>query len=216
MDALNTRFDIYANGFNSCRIYAPDQNVRKGFVSVGNTDWCDAIPGGTNWPIPATNATALPMDTNMVRSNNTLDTTIAVGNGTWNCASYWADAHFSGPGKGAPPPGCTTAATITRYQVYTYELNFLTDRSRGGEIGAPQCAPPGENNRRIVAAPIINCGSTPIPMHNDARGVPVAAFGRFFLVLPANSRSNSNLYAEFLGLVNRSDPSSIDMVQLYR
>jgi Flp pilus assembly protein TadG len=215
-DALNTRFDIYANGFGACRIYAPDQNVRKGFVAIGNTQWCDAIPAGTNWPISAANATALPIDGNMVRANGTLDPTIDIGNGSWNCTVYWSEAHFSGPGKGSPPAGYTTAATITRYQVYTYEMNLLNDRSRGGEIGAPQCAPPGENNRRIVTAAIINCGSTPVPMRNDAQGVPIAAFGRFFLVLPANSRTNSNLYAEFLGLVKRSDPSSTDMVQLYR
>jgi hypothetical protein len=53
-------------------------------------------------------------------------------------------------------------------------------------------------------------------MRNDAQGVPAAAFGRFFLVLPANSRANTVPYAEFLGLVGRSDPSSKDMVQLYR
>jgi hypothetical protein len=53
-------------------------------------------------------------------------------------------------------------------------------------------------------------------MHAQAQGVPVAAFGRFFLVLPALQGTNGNPYGEFLGLVKRSDPSSSDMVQLYR
>jgi hypothetical protein len=95
-------------------------------------------------------------------------------------------------------------------------MNFLTDRSLAGEIGAPQCAPPGDNNRRIIATAIINCGSTPVPMRNDAQGVPVAAFGRFFLVLPANPLASGNPYAEFLGLVKRTDPLSTDLVQLSR
>jgi hypothetical protein len=53
-------------------------------------------------------------------------------------------------------------------------------------------------------------------MHADVQGIPVAAFGRFFLVLPANAGTNGNPYAEFLGLVKRSDPRSSDLVQLYR
>jgi len=216
MEGLNTRFDIYAGGFNSCRIYAPDQNVRKGFIAVGNVNWCNAIPMGTNWPMPTPNATALPVDQNMIGADGMLDTNVDVGNGIWNCAVYWSVAHFAGPGKGAPPPGCISAATISRYQVYNYEMNFLADRSLAGEIGAPRCAPPGVNGRRVIAAAIINCGSTPVPMHNDAQGVPVAAFGRFFLVLPANPISNGNPYGEFLGLVKRSDPLSTDLVQLNR
>jgi hypothetical protein len=51
---------------------------------------------------------------------------------------------------------------------------------------------------------------------NYAQGVPVAGFGKFFLVLPAQPVSNGNPYAEFVGLVKRSDPLSSDMVQLNR
>jgi Flp pilus assembly protein TadG len=215
-DGLNTRFDIYANGFGSCRIYAPDQNVRKGFITQGNVDWCNATPAGPNWPMPYPNATALPVDQNMVGGNGAFDTSVNIGNGTWNCAAYWHVAHAVGPGQKLPPPGCTAAATISRYSVYTYEMNYLSDRSLGAETGAPQCAPPGEDNRRIVYAAIVNCGSTPVSLHADAQGVPVAAFGRFFLVLPANPGTKGNPYAEFLGLVSRSDPLSSDIVQLNR
>jgi Flp pilus assembly protein TadG len=216
MDGLNTRFDIYANAFNSCRIYPPDQNVRKGFIAVGNANWCNASPAAPTWPMPSQSATALPVDQNMIRQDGTVDLSASIGNGNWNCAAYWSVAHFSGAGRTSPPAGCTTTATINRYQVYQYEMNFLSDRSRGGETAAPQCAPPGEDNRRIINAAIINCGSTPVPMHSDAQGVPLAAFGQFFLVLPANRATNENPYAEFLGLVKRSNPQSSDIVQLYR
>ena len=53
-------------------------------------------------------------------------------------------------------------------------------------------------------------------MLNDAQSVPVAAFGRFFLTLPAQTGTNGNPYAEFVELVKRSDPISTDMVQLNR
>ena len=50
-------------------------------------------------------------------------------------------------GADSPPPGCTETATISRYSVYQYEFNYISDRSPGLEIGAPQCNP-------LPAAPI--------------------------------------------------------------
>ena len=142
---------------------------------------------------------------------------VVLGSGVWDCDSYWSIAHAIGHGRNSPPPGCTHAATITRYSVYQYELNFLSDRSLGVEYGGPRCVPIGAPNRRIITTAIVNCGSSPVPMLNDTAGVPVAAFGRFFLVWPAEpGTADGDPYAEFLGLVSRSDPSSTDMVQLYR
>lgn len=217
MDGLNTRFDVYAHGFSTCRIYAPDVNVRKGFAAPGNANWCDAGPVVPNsWPIASPIGAPLSPDQNMVRSNGTFDTGVALGNGVWNCVTYWSAAHAVGAGKNALPPGCTATATISRYSVYNYEMNLMADRSLSAETGGPRCAPPGEANRRVVVAAIVNCGSSPVSMHAEARGVPAAAFGRFFLVWPAQSQTNGNPYAEFLGLVKRSDPLSKDLVQLYR
>jgi Flp pilus assembly protein TadG len=220
MDGLNTRFDIYANGFQSCKDnYVADLNVRKGYVTPGNTNWCNAKPSGRNWPIPDQIATPLPLDQNMILANadngiQQLNTTTAVGNGTWDCADYWSIAHYSGPGKNYPPAGCTTAATISRFSVYEYEMNYISDRSPGAEFGYPQCNPLGIKYRRILNAAIINCGSTPEFVTNDARNVPVAGFGKFFLTTPA--ASGSTLFAEFLGLIKPTDNLNHDMVQLYR
>ena len=214
MDALNTRFDIYAGGFRSCRNYSPDLNVRKGFTAPGNANWCIATPS-VNWPMPNEDATPLPVDANMTGPGPSLNTDVSLGDGAWNCAAYWSVAHFAGSGKSAAPPGCSSAA-ISRYDVYRYELKFPYDRSQGAEFGAPRCVPRGQADRRVLTVPIINCGSSPVPVSSDAQGVPVAAFGRFFLVLPAEPATNGNFYAEFIGLVKRSDPLSTDQVQLYR
>lgn len=233
VDALNTRFDIYANGFRSCRTYPPDQNVRKGFVTLGNNSWCNAIPAPPNWPMLDPLAAPLPIDSNMIGANQSFNPAVSLGDGTWNCAAYWSIAHAQGAGKNSPPLGCTTTATISRYDVYRYELNFLSDRSPASEIGGPQCNPPGAANRRVLTLPIVNCGSSPVPVFNNAKRVPVAAFGKFFLTLPADTGTNGNPgkflvvlpgdtgtsgnpYAEFLGLVERTDPLSTDMVQLNR
>ena len=67
MDGLNTRFDIYANGFESCKAnYVADANVRKGYTALGNVNWCDARPSGGNWPIADANAAGFPLDQNMI------------------------------------------------------------------------------------------------------------------------------------------------------
>ena len=220
MDGLNTRFDIYANGFQSCKDnYIADVNVRKGYITPGNVNWCNAKPSGTNWPIADAIAAALPVDQNMIVANadngaQQLDTTIALGNGTWDCAGYWSVAHYAGPGKNFPPPGCTSTATISRFSVYQYEMNYIADRSLGAEFGDPQCNPLGIKYRRVLNAAIINCGSSPEVMSSDARNVPVAAFGKFFLTLPA--APGASPYAEFLGLIKPTDNLNHDMVQLYR
>jgi hypothetical protein len=219
MDGLNTRFDIYGNGFQSCKDnYIADVNVRKGYITLGNVNWCNAQPSGTNWPIADAIAAALPVDQNMILATEDkggqLNTTIALGNGSWDCAGYWSVAHSAGPGKDFPPPGCTSTATISRFSVYQYEMNYITDRSRGAEIGEPQCNPLGIKYRRVLNAAIINCGSNPEEMSSDARNVPVAAFGKFFLTLPA--ATGASPYAEFLGLIKPTDGLNHDMVQLYR
>jgi hypothetical protein len=221
MDGLNTRFDIYANGFQSCKAnYVADVNVRKGYTTLGNANWCNAEPSGTNWPIANADAVAFPVDQNMVvaaadgHQAQLLDRTIAIGNGTWDCTGYWSVAHYAGPGKTLPPPGCTNTATISRYSVYQYEMNYITDRSPGTEIGAPRCNPLGIKYRRVLNAAIINCSSNPVAMRSDARNVPVAGFGKFFLTLPA--ALGASPYVEFLGLIKPTDSVNHDMVQLYR
>ena len=76
MDGLNTRFDIYANGFESCKAnYVADANVRKGYITLGNVNWCDARPSGGNWPIADANAAGFPLDQNMIVASEDGDQT---------------------------------------------------------------------------------------------------------------------------------------------
>ncbi len=122
MDGLNTRFDIYASGFDFCKDnYVADVNVRKGYTTLGNVNWCEANPSGRNWPIADAFAAALPVDQNMILGSESNDetqdqaqdqgqnqagaqnTTVPIGNGIWDCAGYWRIAHFRGPGSNLPP-----------------------------------------------------------------------------------------------------------------
>jgi hypothetical protein len=53
-----------------------------------------------------------------------------------------------------------------------------------------------------------------VAVTRHARDVPVAAFGKFFLTVPA--AASAGPYAEFLGLIRPTDSVNHDMVQLYR
>ncbi len=68
----------------------------------------------------------------------------------------------------------------------------------------------------MLYAAIVNCRNTPVPVNADARKVPVAAFGKFFLVLPVTQNTNRDLYAEFIGLIQHSDDLTYDSVELNR
>src|SRR5260370_17295005 len=109
MDGLNTRFDIYANGFQSGKANdVADVNVRKGYTTAGNANWCNAQPSGTNWPIADSVAAAFPVDQNMIiaaangSQTQVLDTTIAIGNDTSDSAAYSSLAPFAAPGRTIP------------------------------------------------------------------------------------------------------------------
>jgi hypothetical protein len=181
------------------------------------------------WP-----TSGLPLDSNL--SGNTS----IFGNGNWDCLNYWKLNHST---AGAPS-GCTSSnPTISRYQVYRYEIanslindwsgNGLADTSGNtgnGENGAPYCAAAsgvsgvdittGGRDRRIIFAAIINClaQSALITGGQTANNVPVADFGKFFMSQPVNADgTNSFLYGEMSGLVSSLDNVRIlRQVQLYR
>ena len=180
------------------------------------------------WP-----TSGLPLDSNL--SGNTS----IFGNRNWDCLNYWNLNHTA-----AAPSGCTSSSpTISRYQVYRYEIannlindwsgNRLADTSGNtgnGENGAPYCAAAssvrgvdtttGGRDRRIIFAAVINClaQAALITGGQTANNVPVAEFGKFFMTQPVNADgTNSFLYGEMTGLVDSLDNVRIlRQVQLYR
>jgi Flp pilus assembly protein TadG len=226
VDGVNTRFDIYASSFAGCLDYLPDQNVRKGYVSAGTP--CRSAPAAANWPLPNVRAAALPPDNAMIAtdprrcgaaasSTPCLDIGVVLGDGVWDCATYWSQA-YGGTLSQQAPPGCTTAATISRYSVYLYEIADadVSARSAGGETGAPVCSAKASAKARVVTAAIVNCLSAPRPVTPGATKIPVAAFGEFFLTLPANALTNQSLYVEFVALAKPGAGTVRELVQLYR
>ena len=127
-------------------------------------------------------------------------------------------------GGHAAPAGCTATATISRYDVYRYEItqNWLSDpnqtQSNPKEIGAPQCtgATAATTERRLLNVAIVNCLSSPVPIQSNAQNVPVAAFGSFFLTHAAPTSGTNKPFAEFRGIIGRGNGVLYDQVQLYR
>jgi hypothetical protein len=239
-DALNVRFDLYPNGsFQNCKndpLYPPGPNVRTGYVGriSGNSstvDWCNATPenpvppawSSTNPPGSSTTMMGFPLDSNNMPTN-------IIGNGTWDCTSYWSANHPIALNHPAPT-GCTNTASISRYDVYNYEINngYVSDLSQGKtvtqgqnsrtvkESGALMCSStPPVADRRFLYVAVVNCKSVGQPLQGAAENVPVAAFAKFFLTLPVPT-ATSPVYGEFHGIVKPgSTPPAYPVVQLYR
>jgi Flp pilus assembly protein TadG len=215
-EGFNVRFDIYEgamSGKDNDSDYRPAQNVRKGYVPGGDDEGDNTCTArrARNWPIgsPPDQATGLPLD-------RTWPDFSRFGQGDWDVGTYWTVNHGDVPlpeFNAGPPP--------SRYRVYRYEIDhgYVADISPGGESGAPACyrghSVSDRTDRRVLYAAIINCQS--LRLEGDTQShVPVAAFGKFFLALPLATRSQTDVYAEMIGLVKPGDGISYDVVQLYR
>jgi Flp pilus assembly protein TadG len=247
-DGFNVRFDIPSGGLSPSAAYAPATNVRKGYVrrksgSGADTNWCNAEISGSGTPASwtANNNAEVNCRTNTASApapqapiplpNDTFASSTAIqGDGNWNCAAYWANNHSA-----AAPSGCTSAnPTISRYQVYRYEIdnNLISAQSQytapactAPSTGSPMCAGAGVGvatpDRRNIVVAVVNCLAHPLPNGSTANNIPVAAFAKYFVTRPVGDRSdgtnNNYVYGEFTGFATRSDGVVIlDQVQLYR
>jgi hypothetical protein len=233
-DALNTRFDLYNASFNNCKgnsLYPPAPNARKGYTpggSAGNPNYCNP---SARWPNPTTTTwtTAPPTGTTGTAMGLPLDNTMTsgLGNGHWNCLTYWNTEHPPGTaGNGQQPTGCTDGTnSISRYSVYQYEISngYLADKSPGGEVGGGtglycSTATP-DPNRRILNVAVLNClnlESEGYSLQGNATNLPVAAFAKFFMTLPVRS-AQGPIFAEYVGIAQPGGSNSpFNLVQLYR
>lgn len=145
--------------------------------------------------------------------------------------------------NGAP---ASNANLPSRYDVYRYEIaqganptnpfinnpsgRNLSSPPSNGEIGRPMCSgstpadplyTPDAPDRRLFFAAIVNCKanlppSLPLSGGNNT-GVPVAAFGKFFITEPVKA-AQDEIRAEIVELVTPGNSAgyNYDQVQLYR
>lgn len=243
MDALNTRFDLDTNGSTTCPsggTCSPSRNVRKDLVKGTGNGSC-GTSGQQGWqesasPYRPTTAAPLassnypdimghPRDLCHAISND-LSAAIAagctlgggrIGNGSWDRAAYF--------GVNYPSLSWQTAMTtrfgtsnVTRYQVYTWELENLTtadmaQNTANNKTGYsyPVCrgtgiTPGGTNvDRRRISAAILNCDA--LNLNGSESNVPVLKWVDLFLVEPSYQRRRgstvvteaSDVYVEMIG-----------------
>jgi Flp pilus assembly protein TadG len=205
--AFNVRLDMYENlpgniNYRTTPGYAPAENVikQKYATNASCRNFADV-----------TSTTKMGKDTY-------IDPVTRIGNGQWDCLTYWNTNHPNGP---AAPAGCgaPAATTLTRYETYLYEItnNIIPDTTQDygappqGENGRPSCyaggpipptpTAPSEriNDRRIFVVAGVDCST--IAINGNTPNVPVLHFLSMFLTEPAVTQgaNNGDVYMELVG-----------------
>jgi Flp pilus assembly protein TadG len=218
MNAINTRFDVYENGANTCPAggtCSPSRNTRKDLVKTGAPSGnCGGWQEADNSYRPATTTPLTsgypdimghPRDLcHAVSDDGTCTyaglTPSKVGNGVWDRDAYfkvnygWADQ-----ATWTAQTGLSSSAT--RYEVYTWELAHTStaDKLQGpfsSKTGYsyPVCTIPGITpnattvDRRRISAAVLNCKALGLTGHES--GQPVLKWIDMFLVEPSFDRGS--------------------------
>ena len=173
LDALNTRFDVYANGLTQAcggtnALCPASNNSRKDLMHKGNTGNCAFSNGNGNGWHEAPRAylptsSTVPLTTGEINSTSPMgyprDMCHAVssagacsggqvGTGTWDRNAYFK-TNSTNYASNFDISGTFGTATPTRYQVYKYEAanagTRLQDQADAGNTSRPQpyCRTPG-------------------------------------------------------------------------
>lgn len=214
-NAFNVRFDVYEGNMNSKKSdpdFPPAENVTKGYFGTSGNPPCN------QYDFTARD-TRLPRDSNI----NPDAADPQFGNGDWDCAAYWAEAH---PDIPTPPTGCTASnptdpdgTPFTRYEMYYREI---TDAAYGGIPNTHSLTPQGDDgdttngskcyggtvpatptdiaerefDRRILTVAAVDCSAGVI---HGSQDVHVEFFLSMFMTEAVTTPSEANLYLEVAG-----------------
>lgn len=219
-NGLNTRFDMYENPFFGGTAkkdpqFRPAKNITMNWDTAANCKVSENTADG--FP-----QIGMPRDSNLIANPDA-----RLGNGEWDCATYWATNHPST----LAPSGCTASSSMTRWEIYNYE------NDNGIIPQGPQChdmagsLPATEPmDRRTVYFAVINCREHDVK--GNAEDVPVESYVEAFLTEPVGNPLNGscnlstgsgctgNDYNVFLEVVDVAEPGGSDgvlhdLVQLY-
>ncbi|HEY0625768.1 MAG TPA: Tad domain-containing protein [Allosphingosinicella sp.] len=216
MNALNTRFDLYTNGANTCPAggtCSPSRNVRKDLVkgnscgTTGGQGWQESANPyrpTVNAPLPSTitpDVMGHPRDICHSVSNDGVCGGKQIGDGVWDRDAYFR-SNYGWNNAATWQSNTGLSANATRYEVYEWELENTTNIDTpktigsGGSArtahGAPVCAPPGITpggvnvDRRRISAAVLNCEAE--GLNGSDPGVPVLKWIDLFLVEPSFPR----------------------------
>lgn len=214
-DAINVRFDIYANGNSFDPATEPPAPVTVKGMAVKNA----GKPSCTYEAPSAATASQykpVPRDNCFYSANCTIPSGAAnarLGDGAWDRAGYWAVNHPSTSYASTGLP-----ANASRYEVYKWEAANIGDH--GTESTAPACNTPStDTKRRLIYVAILDCTNQTIS--GSGGNYPVEAFASVFLTEPAGDPPNSDIYGEIVDITGRRGSGTLDNfvrdeAQIYR
>jgi Flp pilus assembly protein TadG len=205
--AFNVRLDVYENlpgnvNYQTTPGYPPAEHVQKGTAPNAS---CTARPTPVGGAIP----TGFPRDSDMLANNSAT----RFGNGQWDCATYWTQAH---PGNSVNmPAACSATGGLSRYEMYLHEITSLSAKAlipdltgSGGDNGDPSertpsvCYSGGSipptptaaaqriNDRRIFTVAGVDCSA--LAINGNTPNVPVHMYLSMFLTEPAITQGADN------------------------
>jgi len=252
MDAINTRFDILSANTNQNDTCGsgqcpPSTNVRKDLVKQGTgANSCTLGSGGSpGWKEPdsgkylPTSPTA-DLDSSVPLSPmghprdkchaydptsgcTSLTGNSRVGDGDWDRAAYFRSNFGAGFNWQTAMTAEYGTSSVSRYQVYKWELKSANRTispggisvsravSPGTSYGAPICAAPGREpsgdlDRRILTVAVINCGAESV--NGKKAGVGVTKWIDVFLVEPSVARTRTTANDLYVEVIKERDVGS--------
>jgi len=171
LDALNTRFDVYANGMNQVcgpnnAACPPSANTRKDLVHRGGSCQFNS-GGGSGWREPAnpyrplvaapltaaqisnTSPMGYPRDICHAVSTTGVCSGGIIGDGVWDRNAYFKTNSANYPANFDPNSIPKSGTALTRYELYKYEAanaaTRLLSQSQAGNVSRPRpyCQPSG-------------------------------------------------------------------------
>ena len=156
-----------------------------------------------------------------------------IGDGVWNFSNpgdptapgYWEVNHPGVLAPLAPMDGWPSGKTDpTRYDIYLYELaNAIPDNSANtpaGEDGNPMCYTGGGSltgapDRRLLNVALINCEAEGVA-GNSVPESEAVFMAQVFVIRPVRGGSDSNIWLEFVKVLEQGEDGVHDMIQLVR
>lgn len=241
--AINTRFDIYENGWaRNCGATAcpPAKNTVKDLVrppggpsnkscDLDSKDGWQLVPAAQRYqPDPITrtdtDVTAMGHPRDICHSVSTSGDCSGgvIGDGDWDRDTYFRINH--GYATRAAWQAATGMTNPTRYETYKWEISSgsLGTRAVGSlsSYKAPVCdaaggvGPPTNADRRVTSVAVINCTAESVNGHSS--GVEVKEWIDVFLVEPSIPRTFTSTDEIYIEVIGRTTVVGNNQVQFIR
>jgi len=203
---LNVRMDWYlgtlgggGGGFTTNAEYAPAPDVTKGLKpGNGQNGACNPTQSAQTMPFPRDNCFMLAPTPGAGTGCVNVGGTPKMGDTNWARNEYW-NLNHKNPTTLVVDPQPLNYATMSRYQVYRYEVEHPQPIINHDEQSAPACysnvaSPPTtdiDHDRRVLIAAVLNCVADGNKLNGNTP-VPAKIYAKLFMTEPAGNTAWDN------------------------